>query len=172
MEKIITFQVDKIDVFLQFLVYLFNLNFKGQFSEFWHQDEENKWWSKPNFNISINLQTMIELNDLKEEKFYLDVWNRKVTFCMFMIINFCYFHFFKKNSLKFVFAFYFFSFSLFLLKLFRLGCLFFRNFRNLQSLDLINQVWKAQNCFFFHFYCEQFLGTCNNFTPFTKSSVP
>ena len=38
----------------------------------------------------------------------------------------------------------FFSFSFFLLNLFRLGCLFFRSFRSLQSLDLINQVWKAQ----------------------------
>ena len=143
----------------------------GQFSEHWPQDKKNKWWSKPKFNISVNLQTMIELNDLKEEKFYLEVWNRKVTFCMFLVIIFCYFQFFKKKSIKFVFAFYFFYCHSYLLNLFRLRC-FFWIFRNLQSLVHINRVWNAQNCFFFHFYCKQFLGTCSNFTPFTKSSVP
>ena len=94
--------------FLHFLVYLLNWNFMGQFSEIWPQDRKNKWWSKPNINIFVNLETMIELNDLEEEKFYLDVQNRKINFCMFMIIFFCYFHFFKKTSLKFVFAFCFF----------------------------------------------------------------
>ena len=59
--------------FLRFLVYLLNLNFLGQFSEIWPQHKENNWWSKPNFNIFANLQTMIDLNHLKEEKFYLDM---------------------------------------------------------------------------------------------------
>ena len=83
--------------FLHFLVYLLNLNFMGQFSEIWPQHKENNWWSKPNFNNFANLQTMIELNDLKEKKFHPDVKIRKVNFCMFMIINPFYFHFFKKN---------------------------------------------------------------------------
>ena len=113
---------------------------------------------------------MIELNDLKEEKFYLDVWNRNVTFCMFLIIIFCYFHFFKKNPWSSFSPFIFFYSLSYLLNLFRLR--FFWIFRNLQSLVHINQVWNAQNCFFFHFYCKHFLGTCNIFTPFTKSSVP
>ena len=143
--------------FLHFLVYLLNLNFMGQFSELWPQDKENKWWSKQNFNIFVNTQIMIELNDLKEEKFYLDVWNKKVNFCMFMIIIFRYFHFFRKNSLKHDFAFFFFHSRFYLLNLFRLGCLFFEKFRNLQSLIHINHVWNAQNYFFFHFYCKQFL---------------
>ena len=94
--------------FLRFLVYLLNLNFLGQFSEIWPQHKENNWWSKPNFNSFVNSQIMIELNDLEEEKFYLDVQNRKIIFCIFMIIFFCYFHFFRKTSLKFVFAFCFF----------------------------------------------------------------
>ena len=115
-ERIITFQVDS-RCFLHFLVYLLNWNFMGQFSEIWPQDRKNKWWSKPKFNIFVNLQIMIELIDLEEEKFYLDVQNRKIIFCMFMIIFFCYFHFFhffRKTSLNFVFAFYFFFILTFL----------------------------------------------------------
>ena len=157
-------------MFFTFLSLYFEFEFHGSIFRTLTPGQKNKWWSKPKFNISVNLQTMIELNDLKEDKFYLEVWNRKVTFCMFLIIFFCYFHFFKKNPWSSFSPFIFFYSHSYLLNLFRLR--FFWIFRNLQSLVHINQVWNAQNCFFFHFYCKQFLGTCSNFTPFTKSTVP
>ena len=54
------------------------------------------------------------------------------------------FSIFQKKFPQVRFCLLFFFILFFLLNLFRLGCLFFRSFRSLQSLDLITLVWKAQ----------------------------